>query len=232
VLLQEKYDKEIQKSHEAANKYGAKRWDFVLACENVAAQREIDLESVLAAMIGAQKEVADTQVAELTAVEEAAAASAAVSEKFHTAFRRGQQEQEHFRTRLGLHAQEICSSGVEWCAKTRRAEGMMFTLPVRKAGAKPNKSAREVWLPVWSWVETDWQTFNFNAEWQGPIPGMSKADRDQFVLSQQLDLDKCTARGLDGEGLPPMGKNGRIFTFEVNDLLLVCSRVRVPDAHF
>ena len=31
----------------------------------------------------------------------------------------------------------------------------------------------------------------------------------------QLDLDKVTARGLDGDGLPPMGKGGRIYTFEV-----------------
>jgi hypothetical protein len=38
------------------------------------------------------------------------------------------------------------------------------------------------------------------------------------MLSLQLDLDKVTARGLDGDGLPPMGKGGRIYTFEVEYL--------------
>lgn len=43
-------------------------------------------------------------------------------------------------------------------------------LPVAKG--KVAKGKKDVWLPVWGWVEADWGTFNFNAEWQGPIPGM------------------------------------------------------------
>ena len=47
---------------------------------------------------------------------------------------------------------------------------MLFMLPVAKG--KVPKGKKDVWLPVWGWVEADWGTFNFNAEWQGPIPGM------------------------------------------------------------
>ena len=57
---------------------------------------------------------------------------------------------------------------MEWSPKM--VEGMMFMLPQSRI---PAKKRREVWLPVWGWVETGWNTFNFNAEWQGPIPGMS-----------------------------------------------------------
>ena len=45
-------------------------------------------------------------------------------------------------------------------------------LPTSTKGGK--RKQKEVWLPVWGWVEADWGTFNFNAEWQGPIPGMTK----------------------------------------------------------
>ena len=47
---------------------------------------------------------------------------------------------------------------------------MLFMLPVAKG--KSTKGRKDVWLPVWGWVEADWGTFNYNAEWQGPIPGM------------------------------------------------------------
>ena len=143
------------------------------------------------------------------------AESQEASKLFTAAHRRGLNEQEQYRTRLGLHAADVRAGGVVWSANTRRVEGMLFTLPAKKPGSSAKRNAREVWLPVWGWVETDWQTFNFNAEWQGPIPGMSKTEREQVILNAQMDLDKCTARGLDGDGLPPMGKNGRIFTFEV-----------------
>jgi len=49
---------------------------------------------------------------------------------------------------------------------------MLFMLPTSTKGGK--RKQKEVWLPVWGWVEADWGTFNFNAEWQGPIPGMTK----------------------------------------------------------
>ena len=50
------------------------------------------------------------------------------------------------------------------------SQGMLFMLPVAKG--KSTKGRKDVWLPVWGWVEADWGTFNYNAEWQGPIPGM------------------------------------------------------------
>jgi len=209
------YEREIQKSVKEANFYGLKRWDFVVACENVALQREIDLDQAIVAMLDAQKEATEEQQRQLAEVADACTASQEAAKLFADSYHRGLNEQEQYRTRLGLHAADVRAGGVVWSANTRRVEGMMFTLPARKPGASAKRNSREVWLPVWGWVETDWQTFNFNAEWQGPIPGMSKAEREQVILNAQMDLDKCTARGLDGDGLPPMGKNGRIFTFEV-----------------
>lgn len=78
---------------------------------------------------------------------------------------------------------------------------------------------------AWGWVEPGWGTFNFNAEWQGAIPGMSKDLRESMALKSQLDLDKCKARGHDSP--PPLvvaatvpgDKHGPIMTREHRSIL-------------
>ena len=60
-------------------------------------------------------------------------------------------------------------------------QGMLFMLPVAKG--KVPKGKKDVWLPVWGWVEADWGTFNFNAEWQGQIPGMKAYVHSTRVLA-------------------------------------------------
>ena len=60
-------------------------------------------------------------------------------------------------------------------------QGMLFMLPVTKG--KVAKGKKDVWLPVWGWVEADWGTFNFNAEWQGPIPGMKAYVQSSCVVA-------------------------------------------------
>ena len=56
------------------------------------------------------------------------------------------------------------------------------------------------------------RTTLYNLVLDSPFAAFS---RDQYVLKMQQDLDKLTARGLDGDGLAPQGKAGRIYTFEV-----------------
>ena len=63
--------------------------------------------------------------------------------------------------------------------------------PVAKG--KATKSKRDVWLPVWGWVEADWGKFNYNAEWQGSIPGM-KASVEPIVIAIAICFCFCLSR--------------------------------------
>lgn len=166
----ETYTREFDKSRKELGFYAAKRWDYVVACENVGARCELDVDDVFMSMVGAQKESAETLTKELVEVKPAMEEVTKETTGRTVSFQRCQNDQQQFRTRLGLRAGDTPPPCVEWTAKTKRAEGMLFMLPVAKGATKKGK--RDVWLPVWGWVEADWGTFNFNAEWQGSIPGM------------------------------------------------------------
>jgi len=209
----EKYIREFDKSRKELGFYAAKRWDYVVACENVGTRCELEVNDIFTAMLGAQNGVAETYTKLLDEMKENRAAAEEETLRKTATFQKAQNEQEQFRTRLGLRAGDTPPPCVEWAAKTKRAEGLLFMLPVAKG--KSAKGRKDVWLPVWGWVEADWGTFNYNAEWQGPIPGMKASDRDVYMLKGQLDLDKCVPKGLEGDGLPATGKGARLFTFEL-----------------
>lgn len=118
----EKYTREFDKSRKELGFYAAKRWDYVIACENVGARCELDINDVFSSMLGAQCEVADTQTKLLDGSKEQRSAAEKETARMTTAFQNIQHQQEQFRTRLGLRAAETPPPCVEWTAKTKRAE--------------------------------------------------------------------------------------------------------------
>jgi hypothetical protein len=116
------YAREFDKSRKELGFYAAKRWDYVVACENVGARCELDVDDVFLSMIGAQKDVAGTQTKELEEIKPEMAAAEETATGKTVAFQKAQNEQEQFRTRLGLRASETPPPCVEWTAKTKRAE--------------------------------------------------------------------------------------------------------------
>ena len=57
----ETYTREFDKSRKELGFYAAKRWDYVVACENVGARCELDLDDVFLSMLEAQTGVTQTQ---------------------------------------------------------------------------------------------------------------------------------------------------------------------------
>ena len=75
-----------------------------------------------AAMLGAQRDVAEAQTKLLEEVAQSRTAAEEETQRRTLAFQKVQNEQEQFRTRLGLRASETPPPCVEWAAKTKRAE--------------------------------------------------------------------------------------------------------------
>ena len=62
----ETYTREFDKSRKELGFYAAKRWDYVVACENVGARCELDLDDLFLSMLEAQTGVTQTQQKQYT----------------------------------------------------------------------------------------------------------------------------------------------------------------------
>lgn len=118
----DKYTNDFDKSRKELGLYAAHRWDYVVACENVSARCELDVDDVFTTMLGAQSGVAETSTKLLEAMQEQRKAAEETMTQKTVAFQKAQNDQEQFRTRLGLRAADTPPPCVEWSAKTKRAE--------------------------------------------------------------------------------------------------------------
>ena len=62
----ETYTREFDKSRKELGFYAAKRWDYVVACENVGARCELDLDDLFLSMLEAQTGVTQAQQKQYT----------------------------------------------------------------------------------------------------------------------------------------------------------------------
>ena len=88
-------------------------------------------------------------------------------------------------------------------------EGLVFMCPVVVKDVK-GKSKRPAWLPTWASVDLQGGMFHFDAEWQGPIPGMDKTLRESYILSNAVQLANCNLAGLDSS-TPVGGLGAQLF---------------------
>lgn len=122
----EKYVREFDKSRKELGFYAAKRWDYVVACENVGTRCELEVDGIFTAMLGAQNSVAEAHTKLLEGIKDQRGAADEENLRKTSAFQKTQHEQEQFRTRLGLRAGETPPPCVEWAPKTKRAEVRLF----------------------------------------------------------------------------------------------------------
>ena len=89
------------------------------------------------------------------------------------------------------------------------------------------KSKRAAWLPTWASVDVQSGTFRFDAEWQGPIPGMDKTLRETYILAASVQLANCNLAGLDSS--TPVGGLGAC-AFVLRCAPCVCALHHYPTA--
>lgn len=232
----------------AVAKYNVARWDYVSALESLVTQRELEMHQLFNKFIDAQlatvahapwginpatavdADAATVEIAQMDAKVEDARATAQEKARRVMAFCGSGGALQQYRTRLGLAVERVTKSssmslpGVQ--ITPTLAEGLVFMCPavradkeekLRKSGKAPKRSA---WIPTWCSLGLQGGVFRFDAEWQGPIPGMDKLLKECYELQASMQLAHCNLAGLDAS--TPVGgmsaSTGRLFLFEVQSM--------------
>ena len=183
----DKYEASLEGSQgakTAAAKHNVQRWNYIAALERLTQERELEANQLFTRFLDAQSEIAQLHterhaslVPEIEAAQEEIKAKSSLTRRFSKA-------QSQYGTRLALAIDRVQISGASVAlpgvhATDNNAEGLLFMCPVvlsdgavGKAGGRGGKGPP--WLPTWASVDFSSGVFRFDAEWQGPVPGMDR----------------------------------------------------------
>ena len=230
----DKYESALEGSQgvkTAVAKLNVQRWDYVSTLEALTQQRELEMNQLFMRFVEAQTTVVESQYQqhqELKGVIDLARTSMNDKVQESQQFCGAGGAQQQYRTRLVLAIDRVQQGGniplPGVCDADLLVEGLVFMCPAvvrnQEKVRKQGKAKRPTWLPTWATLDLASGVFHFDAEWQGPVPGMDSTLRDAYALSASMPLNSCIINGFDAS--TPVGglgaSTGRMFLFEVQSL--------------